>query len=320
MLKKIIMTVMTVVSLALLISQAQADENPAVKIVKIPQKGAFGRTWKLTTLVFMPPGKGPFPVMIMNHGKDPTLSGLQPDAVYTIPTVYFLSRGYAVVVPTRAGFGTSTGVFSSSHTISYLGKQAADSIQAAVEWVQKQPEFDPNQIVLIGQSYGGLGVIATGQRNLSGVKAIIDFAGGMRFDMEKGLYGADIKENIQAYKDYGVGSHAPTLLMFADNDSFWGEVAGVPTRMFDAYHQGNPNSELYDEGIANGFDGHFVVGVRQGVKQWVPEVMRFLYKHNLPSRQIYDVSMGGIKFNGTQVVINDVHVRIKPHVNRAATR
>ena len=320
MLKKVFMAAVAAFSLFLFSCEAQADEILPVKVVKIPQKGALGFTWKLTAVVYMPPGKGPFPVMIMNHGKDSGPSGLQPDAAHPVPAAVFLARGYAVVEPTRAGFGTSSGAYSESNTMSFQGKQAADSIQAAVEWVQKQPEFDPNRIVLIGQSYGGLGVIAIGQRNLPGIKAIIDFAGGMRYAEARGSEGSDNGPNIQAYKDYGVGSYAPTLLMFADNDSYWGEVSKVPTQMFNAYHQGNPDSELYDEGIADGFDGHLMGVVQKGVKNWRPKVMTFLHAHGLPSEPVYDVLITGIKHDGTRVVVDDAFIRIKPRSGQIAVQ
>ncbi|HEX8883324.1 MAG TPA: CocE/NonD family hydrolase, partial [Noviherbaspirillum sp.] len=58
----------------------------------------------LETTVFRPPGAGPFPLLVMNHGKQPGDPRLQPRDRFYYMSREFVRRGYAVMVPMRQGF------------------------------------------------------------------------------------------------------------------------------------------------------------------------------------------------------------------------
>ena len=66
---------------------------------------------RLETTVFQPNGPGPFPLIIINHGKDPGHPNLQPRDRFYHMAHAFVERGYAVMVPMRQGFANSTGYY-----------------------------------------------------------------------------------------------------------------------------------------------------------------------------------------------------------------
>ena len=95
--------------LAVTCAIAQAPEtdsalNESVQSIRKP--GLFNI--ELETTVYRPDGDGPFPVVVINHGKaggDPRFQGRYQPAQQAR---YFLQRGYAVVVPMRQGFSFHT--------------------------------------------------------------------------------------------------------------------------------------------------------------------------------------------------------------------
>jgi hypothetical protein len=64
---------------------------------------------RLETTVFQPNGPGPFPLVIINHGKDAGRPSAQPRDRFYYMAHAFVERGYAVMVPMRQGFANSTG-------------------------------------------------------------------------------------------------------------------------------------------------------------------------------------------------------------------
>ena len=75
------------------------------QIIKIPAGRA--QDVQLETTVFRPPGPGPFPLLIVNHGKAPGNPKLQARDRFIYLATAFVRRGYAVMVPMRTGFAPS---------------------------------------------------------------------------------------------------------------------------------------------------------------------------------------------------------------------
>ena len=122
------------------------------EIVQVPMKG-WMFTVNLTTRIYAPPGDGPFPLVVINHGKAEGNPSEQKDDPYYFQAIEFVRRGYAVVVPTREGFGSSGGVyFKSNCNVANGARHWADSIQAAIDYARTLPYVDSTHIVVIGQS------------------------------------------------------------------------------------------------------------------------------------------------------------------------
>lgn len=267
-----------------LAATAPADGQSKPYYVQVPMKSTFF-TLHLTTLVYTPTGKGPWPVVIINHGKGSGSAHLQKDLPYPRQAQAFNRMGYAVVVPTRAGFGSSGGTFAEDCNTTGMGRRDADSIQAVLDWIKTQPQFDADTIIVQGQSTGGLAAAALAERNPPGVRAILDFAGGFKNCSD--YLGAARK----AFKAYGEKARVPTLMLYGTNDSYWGDQG---PSFFLGYHEGNPDSELYNAGVFKS-NAHLFFGDKDGAKIWLAVVRKFFKEHGLPYQVVYRVSNENVK-------------------------
>jgi dienelactone hydrolase len=240
------------------------------EVVQVPIKdGMF--TAHLTTRIYAPPGDGPFPLVVINHGKATVPAAMQKDDPFYFQAIEFVRRGYAVVVPIRAGFGSSGGTYYQPNCAFAKGaRHWADSVQAAIDYARTLSYVDSAHIVVIGQSQGGLTSVALAERNLPGVLGIVDIAGGMQ---ETHCVGGD-EMLVNDFRELGRKSTVPVLFLYGDNDRFWGD-GKLSRRFFDAYHEGNPNAQYFDEGIFSEGDSHMIFHRYSGVKIWMPPVRRF---------------------------------------------
>src|ERR1700727_1206434 len=70
------------------------------------------RNFSLVTQVFRPPGKGPFPLVVIAHGT-PAPDRLRAAELGSLdkPTRWFAEHGFIVVLALRPGFGKSDGPY-----------------------------------------------------------------------------------------------------------------------------------------------------------------------------------------------------------------
>lgn len=267
-----------------LAAMAPTDGQSKPYYVRVPMKSTLF-TIHLTTLVYTPTGQGPWPVVVLNHGKEAGSAHLQKDIPYPRQAKIFNTMGYAVVVPTRAGFGSSGGSFAEDCNTTGMGRRDADSIQAVLDWIKTQPQFDASTIVVQGQSTGGLAAMALAERNPPGVRAILDFAGGFKNCSD---YVGAVRN---AFKTYGEKARVPTLMLYGTNDVYWGDQG---PSFFPGYHEGNPNSELYNEGAFKS-NAHLFFGDKDGAKIWRPVVRKFFKEHGLPYKTVYRINDKNVK-------------------------
>src|SRR5262249_884149 len=64
---------------------------------------------ELETTIFKPDGEGPFPLVVINHGKASGNPYFQPRYRPLVAARQFVDRGYLVAVPMRQGFSKSGG-------------------------------------------------------------------------------------------------------------------------------------------------------------------------------------------------------------------
>ncbi|MEA2087125.1 MAG: alpha/beta fold hydrolase [Candidatus Caldatribacteriota bacterium] len=101
----------------------------------------------------LPPGKGPFPVVLLISGSGPqdrneTIYNHRP---FLVLADYLTRQGIAVLRVDDRGVGESTGDFS--HATS---EDFASDVLAGIEYLKTRKEINPVQIGLIGHSEGGL--------------------------------------------------------------------------------------------------------------------------------------------------------------------
>jgi len=238
---------------------------------------------RLQTTVFRPNGDGPFPLIIINHGKDPGAPSQQArDRFYHMATA-FVKRGYAVMVPMRQGFAASTGRYiDHGCDMRANGYTQADDVRATLDFAREQPWIDATHIVVAGQSYGGLATMAIGTEDLPGVRGLINFAGGLRDSSN----GCDWQGALQtAFAEYGARNKIPSLWMYGENDSLFGpELAG---RLHAAFESAGGKARLV-EYPAFKRDAHGMLASRDGEKVWMADTLRFLKQVGMPTEQLYD--------------------------------
>lgn len=108
---------------------------------------------RLAGTLTLPPGKGPFPAVVLiagsgPHGRDELIFGHRP---FLVLADYLTRHGIAVLRYDKRGIGESTGDYATATSLDF----AADA-DAAVHWLAAQPGIDPRQTGLIGHSEGGL--------------------------------------------------------------------------------------------------------------------------------------------------------------------
>jgi dienelactone hydrolase len=238
---------------------------------------------RLQTTVFRPNGTGPFPLIIINHGKDAGAPSQQPrDRFYHMATA-FVKRGYAVMVPMRQGFAGSTGHYE-DHGCDMRANgytQAAD-VRDTLEFARSQSWIDADHVVIAGQSYGGLATMALGTENLPGVRGLINFAGGLRDDS----HGCDWQGALlTAFADFGANNKIPSLWMYGANDSLFGPQ--LATQMYAAFEHAGGDATLV-EYAAFKRDSHGMLASRDGEKIWLADTERFLKKVGMPTQKLYD--------------------------------
>ena len=108
---------------------------------------------KLAATLTIPPGKGPFPAVVLITGsgpqdRDESLMGHKP---FLVLSDYLTRKGIAVLRADDRGVGKSTGEFSGATTADF-----ATDTEAGIAYLKTRTEVNPRMIGLIGHSEGGI--------------------------------------------------------------------------------------------------------------------------------------------------------------------
>lgn len=232
---------------------------------------------QLKGYLYTPPGPGPFPAIIYNHGSGLDQGSL--DIVSPGVAAQFLSWGYAVYFPHRHGYGNSPGpswrsevpepVFSEGYNRELLKRldRESDDVVAAHDHLRKLDHIDPDRIAVAGSSFGGVNTLFAALKQPR-FKAAVEFAGAaMNWDRNPLLAVAMIDAArtlvppiffAQARNDYSI---RPTIEL--------GEVrksAGLPVEF-----------KLYPAIGLTPMEGHLLAGRVPAL--WAADVQRFLGRY-----------------------------------------
>ncbi len=264
--------------------QMAIDIQEAVIRVPTAAKDAFGKESRgeLIVTTFRPAGAGPFPLVIINHGRDSATRTQMPRQRYESAARYFIRKGFAVAVPQRLGYGElaaagdpEQGLECPNPRYVPAAQAAAGEIADVVRHLQSQPDVDARRIVLVGQSVGGFAVVAVASMQPAGLVTAVNFAGGgggnPRTHPGEPCSAYQIE---QAMRQFGSTSKAPTLWVYAENDQYFGPRHS--RAWFNAFVKAGGQAE-YRLMPAFGEDGHrlFV----QGNDHWQPVMDEFLARH-----------------------------------------
>ena len=241
------------------------------RVILIPGRDDWGDV-QLQTTVYRPDGPGPFPLVIISHGvpfEKVLESEVKARQRYCLQSQEFVKRGFVVAIPMRRGYGKSGGQKNQAGmNITTFGIEDAKDIQSTIDFMRREPYVDGKNIVLVGQSGGGLASLAYGSMANPDVKGIINFAGGLRNN--RAMWEIDM---AQAFGIYAKTTRIPSLWFYTENDSFFSPTTAGSA--YEQYRKSGGQARLitlppYKK------DGHSLFSDFEGRSLWVGEVERFL--------------------------------------------
>jgi len=265
---------------------AQDDDRPGPllpgvavneRVMSVP--GDPQRPVTLQVTVLTPPGTGPFPLVVANHGATDASSESRGTRYRrTFFAYYFLSRGYAVALPMMRGFAESGGeIVLHGCDVARVARDNAKDIRAVIGFMATQPDIDSSRVVVIGQSFGGWNTLALGADPPPNVVGLINFVGGMRtsgcIDTNPGL--------IAGASEFGRRTHVPSIWFYGDNDSLF--PSPLWRSMYDHYVANGAKAELVALGRFN-TDSHVMSKFPESLPIWTPHFDEFLAGIGMPNR------------------------------------
>jgi hypothetical protein len=145
---------------------------------------------RLAFTLDLPPGKGPFPAIVMGHG-----SGRVSRDQLGWASRHFTELGFAVLRFDKRGVGESTGtfVFVGTRDSPWVFPQLASDVAAGVRFLRTRREIDAKRIGLFGASQAGW-ILPLAAQQLGGVAFIILWSGPV-CSVGQEMFYSDIVEN-----------------------------------------------------------------------------------------------------------------------------
>jgi dienelactone hydrolase len=269
------------------------DLHEEIQRTSVTVKDLYGRqeTRQISITIFRPEGAGPFPFVIMNHGRAPQEKrALQGRQRYENLARYLVTKGFVVLVPTRVGYGENYGSFDPedagkncrSLQIEHMATAASDQVLATLEFAKSLSYVDVAHWLVMGQSVGGLTTLATVWRNPPGLIAAINFSGGAGGNSETRPGNPCSPHLIQSLlKSKGEQAKVAMLWVYWDNDKYWGSEH--PKDWFKAWTNAGAKAEFH--GLpAVGNDGH--QGLAIDMNHWTPVVDQFLIRYGFDASDV----------------------------------
>ena len=189
--------------------------------------------------VYLPPGKGPFPVIIHVHGGPESQFRPRFNSDFQL---WMDQLGVAIIAPNIRG---SLGYGYNYMTMDdgYKREAAVKDIGALLDWIALQPRLDQNRVAVFGASYGGYIALASAVHYSNRLRAAVDRVGISNF--------VTFLENTQDYRrelrrvEYG-DERDPEMRTFLESISPLNNVDKIKIPLF--VQQGNndpivPSSE-----------------------------------------------------------------------------
>jgi dienelactone hydrolase len=264
----------TLLALALPARAAALEET----VLRVPVVKGVEQAF-IEVTVFRPRGAGPFPLAVLSHGSPRSAQERRTVGRmrFVAQSEPFVDMGFAVLVPTRRGYGRSEGAWAEGYgscanpDYYAAGLESARDIRAAVDFVRHEPWADAKRVVLVGQSAGGFGSVAASAAPFEGLVGIVNFAGG-RGSMRPGEVCGESRL-VEAMSRYGERSRVPGMFIYSANDRYFGPP--LARRMHEAFVKAGGRAEFI-EAPASGIDGHGYFS--RNMDDWSPRVESFLQR------------------------------------------
>jgi dienelactone hydrolase len=237
-----------------------------------------GTTVKLSTVTYKPTGDGPFPTLIFHHGAV-SHPPYDPKAV----TQWFVSRGWAVIAPSRRGYGGSEGWDDEgpptrcSEAILEGADRALGDIEAVTPALIAQPFVNRSRIAVGGQGRGGLLSVAWSGKHPE-VRAVVNFVGGWA-NTSTCRQGVAINQTLL---NRGISWGHPSLWLYSDKDSSY--LPNDPRTNFDAFLAAGGKAVWHNYVPPEGGEqnGHWISSMPQ---LWTADMEAYLAERGLPSKR-----------------------------------
>ncbi len=283
-------TLATFITLAAL-TTAAAHAKLVQTVMNVPVKvsNVYGKVIErdaVVTFFYDDATSQPRPIVLINHGRAATADKRAAFGRSTAITnaSWFAAMGFAVVVPTRLGYGVTGGDDVEDTGDCKRKNYPPGYVAAAVQTMQilahvrQRNDVVPDKTLVLGQSFGGATAITVAAQNPPGVLAAINFAGGGGGNPETQPQEPCATQMLKAmFATYGETSRIPTLWIYAENDQWMGPK--YPREWFEAFKAKGGVGEfvLYPP---NGKDGHGHFSQDPAV--WRPRALDFLRANGYP--------------------------------------
>lgn len=149
------------------------DEGTVVQIQPIEAPRARVAPEPIPAVFMLPAGKHRFPAVIVLHG----CGGRGPSQLTWARRLN--GWGYAALIPDSMTPRGVTSVCAPERQALVTPRDRVADVGAAVAWLRTQPEIDPNQIAVLGDSHGGATAAIAAQRIYDSfrLRAAIDYYG-----------------------------------------------------------------------------------------------------------------------------------------------
>jgi len=231
----------------------------------------------LTGFLYLPPGEGPFPAMVVNHGSTVTQDSediCKPSVASTL-----LGWGIACLYPNRWGYGRSPGLYwrdevtgeygtteYDNQLLTRLDNEASDVV-AARRYLTTRKEVAAGRIGVMGSSFGGTVSLLSAEKD-PGFRCMIDFAGAA-MNWERAPRLADHMMKAAA------NLTQPAFFIQAENDYSTGPTRDIVAHLKD---RALPTwSHVYPGFGLTPMEGHLFE--RHGNLIWGPKVRAFLSQY-----------------------------------------
>jgi dienelactone hydrolase len=268
----------------LIVFCAPATARLAEEVVQVPAaaKDVYGRQYQhvMTVTIFRDDERAKSPFLVISHGRSGSPEGRAKlgRARYPDNARYFVSQGFAVFVPTRIGYGITGGPdiedYGSCARAEFAAAFEAGAVQVAavIEFAKAQSFVDPTKGLLVGQSRGGAITLALAAKNVSGVVAAINFAGGAGGDPQQWPERPCSEPMLRRiFATYGETARIPTIWLYSENDRYWGKEK--PRIWFELFRENGAAAEFVQLPSYRA-DGH--VSFNGNPDAWKPAVEKFL--------------------------------------------
>jgi len=212
------------------------DTRKFTKPIPIKYPSPFAeqdRFLSIPAFAYLPPGDGPFPVIIHIHGGPESQFRPSFNSDFQL---WIDQLGVAVIAPNiRGSLGYGSEYIALDN--GYKREEAVKDIGALLDWIALQPKLDKNRVAVFGASYGGYMALASAVHYGDRLRAAVDRFGISNF--------VTFLENTQDYRqalrrvEYG-DERDPEMRAFLENISPMNNLEKINIPLFVVQGRNDP--------------------------------------------------------------------------------